>query len=611
MLEVFLGNPGRNIIYHVADGEERALIVSRRRALKAMGASAVLLLLVSRPYSPAHAVSKPSRRVSCKIVYKLNGGVNPKGQIGRVSRGEWVPTSRLKKPERANYDFCGWYSDKELTKKAKRVWGLPDAAKRRVYARWEPSLYKISYKLSGGENPKDQVLTVRRNKVLASSKLKKPSRRGYAFDGWYKDPEFLYPTSKVAGKLEVDGRRVYAKWRLKNYKIAYKLKGGKEVVSLPKSYNVKSAAIKPARPVRDGFYFDGWFEDSSFEMARQKIKTGSVGKVTLYASWKPVDYWKDALSRKCATANALYNQSGGVASSFVFITDVHVPSNALVSPYLVKQVLQRTAANMVVFGGDVINYHSNRQNAIDMIAYLPTAFGSTEFHFVRGNHDGNTYSSKAVPEDRITDVELIRMTAGKNEIREDGKLYYYRDDDAHRIRYIMCDSGVGKGERIDAVQVSWLKDRILELDEDWSVLVFVHRFYGDSKISRDGYTHVLDATGNALIDAFDEVYGRSRASIIGVLCGHCHRDFAERPSKKGYPYVAVSTTCDAYAKTEGDPRGERTLRTDDEQAFDVVTIDTSRKMLYLTRVGWGQDRSFSYAANGSASTSALTAGGMA
>lgn len=575
-----------------------------------MGASAAALLAQSMASSQAYAAPRAARGKSFNIVYRLNGGVNPKNQIRKLAPGESIAVSRLRKPSRTGHDFCGWYSDKELTKKARKVWGDPDVALRRIFARWEPSYYDISYVLRGGQNPKKQIRSVRRNKALSTAKLKKPTRRGYAFDGWYQDSKLLNPATRVWGRPNVEERRIYAKWRLLTYKISYKMGGGREVTTLPRKFTVESAAIKPARVARDGFYFDGWYEDAKFKTARPKIKKGSVGNTVLYAHWKPVDYWEDLLSTKCAAANKLANQAAGAASSFVFITDVHVPSNALVFPHLVKQAIQRTSANMVVFGGDAINYHSNRQDAIDMISFLSTAFGSAEFHFVRGNHDANTNGAKVAEGSQISDVELIGMTAEAHEVRVANKMYYHRDDTAHRVRYIMCDSRVEKTECVDPDQVLWLKDRILELDENWTVLVLVHRFYTTPQVGDDGYTQRIDVSGTVLIDALDEVYDSADAAIVGVICGHCHRDFASRPSKKGYPYVAVSTTCDAYGKVSDDPSRERTLHSDDEHAFDIVTLDTSRKMLHLTRVGWGQDRSFSYAPAKASSTQSLRAGSM-
>lgn len=41
----------------------------------------------------------------------------------------------------------------------------------------------------------------------------------------------------------------------------------------------------------DGYYFDGWYSDSSFSKKVKGIKSGSRGSVNLYAKWTPITYY--------------------------------------------------------------------------------------------------------------------------------------------------------------------------------------------------------------------------------------------------------------------------------------------------------------------------------
>ena len=544
---------------------------------------------------PAWAAKK-KRPSAYKIIYKLNGGTNPAKQVKTVRRGKSIAVDKLRKPHRKDYVFCGWYSDSALSKRAVKVRGRAEKAGRRVFAKWEPTYYPIFYHLNGGTNPAKQVTRVKRNKTLSVAKLKVPTRRGYTFTGWYLDAALTQRAASVSGKPDLALREVRASWEETVFSIDYKLNGGSTIIAQTESYKISSPTFTFNRPMRDGFRFTGWYADSGLTIVKDKVSKGSAGNLTLYAGWSPVDYWERQLLEKCSTVNAIAEEADGAAASFVFITDMHLPSNALVSPYLVKRVIEATPASMVVFGGDALNFHTTRSNAVDLLGSMRPMFSGTEFHFVRGNHDANSYNSAATDELTLSDAEILDLTEGTNETREAGRFYYYRDDDEKRTRYLFLDSGVVKKPRLAGSEQSfWVKDRILELSAEWTVVVVVHRFFEGQKDVSGIYTPPLEAFGRDLVAVLDDVYEQADATIAGVLSGHCHRDYYERPSAKGYPYFGVATTCDAYAKVESDPVRARMLGTDDEQAFDVVTIDLAHKLVHLTRVGWGRDRCYSYA----------------
>ena len=73
----------------------------------------------------------------------------------------------------------------------------------------------LTYQLNGGSlaNADHQnQFTIRMNKALPT-----PTRDGYAFDGWYLDPSFKTPATRVAQGTDKDVT-VYAKWRVSTAK---------------------------------------------------------------------------------------------------------------------------------------------------------------------------------------------------------------------------------------------------------------------------------------------------------------------------------------------------------------------------------------------------------
>lgn len=451
--------------------------------------------------------------------------------------------------------------------------------------------YKIIYKLKGGKNPRKQILRIRKGKSISVLKLKKPTRRGYSFVGWYSDAARTKPAKRVRGRIRSSKRTVYAKWKIKHYRIIYHLGDGKATIPLPESYTLKTSTIKPFKPTCPDYRFAGWYADSEFKKAKSSIKAGSVGKVSLYAKWVPTDYWDEHLDEKCNKINELVAAMANPMPSIVFITDMHLPSNALVSPDLVRRIAQRTDIGMVVFGGDAINFCTDRSEAISMLEYVRHAFEPIEMHHVFGNHDTNIESTLARASHAISRKAYIEATASENEVREDGAFYYYRDDEKRCMRYLFMDSNAPNAGYMDETQLEWLKERVLELDETWTILVFVHQFFYSAKLSNGAVSCKYDKNGKLICDLLNSISSETRAVIAGIFSGHCHADYAE-VSACGYPMV--STVCDAYKRGAVMVEPERKLGTVSEQAFDVITVDTEGKMVYLTRIGVGEDRAFSY-----------------
>ena len=424
--------------------------------------------------------------------------------------------------------------------------------------------------------------------------------------GWYSDKQLTRKARKLIGKPSKAKRRVYARWSIRTYRISYELDGGFETLSLPREYTVESSAIKPYTPTKYGCRFEGWFEDSGFSIPRPSISRGSTGNVTLYAKWKPVDYWEDHLSVKIACANDISDSAEKPLPSFVYITDMHIPNNELVSPGLVNRVIEETKANMVFFGGDAINFNKNKAVAIQILKYVRRCFGDVDVHFVRGNHDGNINSSNALPEHEIPDTEFVRITTANEEVRDaSDQVYYYIDDDVNKVRYIVLDSGADDPRyvseeqiRIDEEHPGWLQQRILELDESWTVLVFVHQYFYGSTVDPEGILKLkYDVNGLMVKSALNSIYSDAQAHIAGVITGHCHKDhfeysFSDEDTGDSWGYPIVSTTCDAYKREK--TNSARMSGDITEQAFDIVTIDTIAKKIYFTRVGAGEDREFDY-----------------
>ena len=225
----------------------------------------------------AALVKKPVGK-EYKITYKLNGGENnPENPATYTKYSDKIT---LQAPSKKGYEFVGWYDGKgkEVTKIKAGSTG-----DKTFYAKWKIETYKISYSLAGGKNssknPKSYKVT------SATIKLQAPTKKGYTFEGWYKDKAF---TTKVTSiKKESTGNvKLYAKWNINTYKITYKLNGGTNSDRNPKNYTVEDSKITLKSPTRDGYKFVGWYSDKKCTKRVKIIKSGSIGTKTFYAKWK-------------------------------------------------------------------------------------------------------------------------------------------------------------------------------------------------------------------------------------------------------------------------------------------------------------------------------------
>ena len=312
---------------------------------------------------------------------------------------------------------------------------------------------------------------------------------------------------------------------------------------------------------------------------------------------KVPSYWESSLDSKIEDINELELANDFDGDSFIFITDTHWQSNAKKSPSLVQKILNKTNIKNVTFGGDVLNLDSTQAAAIGYYKSFYTAFKNTHLHSVLGNHDFNDNVPATYPEAHLTQQQVYSLAFKKeeNEVLDIVKpqnntnpvkdsFYYCIDNKVQKIRYIYLNS---RQESYGSTQLAWLLDRLEELDNTWTVILFTH-FVWTNIVDN---TPVINASYTELLGFLTSNQGSYNCTIAGLLSGHTHFDYSTT-STLGFPVIATSTDCYSLSTTALSP--EMTLGTDTEQCFDVVTIDKTNKKLYFTRIGAGNDREFSY-----------------
>lgn len=314
-------------------------------------------------------------------------------------------------------------------------------------------------------------------------------------------------------------------------------------------------------------------------------------------------YYADHIAGKIETINTRIMTAGKNGDSFFFITDLHWPSNAKKSPLLIREIHKYCAIDTIMLNGDYQNQYNSVTSAVKKIRECITSFdlcGTKTFVNV-GNHEFNDPGASA-PDHRLTNDQVYSVVIKPQENRivtSDGQtviLPFYFDNTKMKRRYYFIPANYGSN--IDDNVRRWFGKSLKELPDGYDAVIISHIAVGVSSGTIIMDTHFEAIAG--MIDAYNARttytygsttydYSSATGRVLCVLCGHKHRD-GNIQTTGGIPIIA--TTCDAYAQDKDEERATSALGTVNEQAFDVVTIDKNANKIYLTRIGYGEDRSF-------------------
>lgn len=294
-------------------------------------------------------------------------------------------------------------------------------------------------------------------------------------------------------------------------------------------------------------------------------------------------YWGRELREKTAIVNEKMNEIGGCGDAFVFMTDTHWGQNEKNSPKIVKKILDNTTVKNVFCGGDIYSRSDGG------FADYAKSWKGVDVYTARGNHDQNPLATDST--DIISDAEYYNQIIRpiQEGIVSNGKTYFYKDNQNQKIRYIFMDSGCYYTHTLDDVQLTWLKDRITELSAEWHVLVIQH-WVLDGKTIASGETPIIAERGQLTIDAINSVWAEKNCNVIGIICGHIHRDMVVTEPVNGYPIIATSCDASGATRNDYDPVNSATTGTTTEQLMDVFVIDLLQKTINITRYGAGANR---------------------
>lgn len=155
-----------------------------------------------------------------KYTISFQGNGSSSGSMSKMTKLKYSKSYTLTKNgfKKKGYKFNGWNtksdgSGKTYKNKASIAKLTATNGKTvKLYAQWKKVSYTITYKLNGGKN--NSKNPAKYNVKTKTIKLKKPTRKGYTFVGWYSDKSCKKKVTQIK-KGSTGNKTLYAKWKKK------------------------------------------------------------------------------------------------------------------------------------------------------------------------------------------------------------------------------------------------------------------------------------------------------------------------------------------------------------------------------------------------------------
>ena len=111
--------------------------------------------------------------------------------------------------------------------------------------------------------------------------LPTPTQEGKYFEGWYTDAEC---STEYNGETLLGDTTLYAKWSDAQM-VTFHMNGGESIDDV--AFRIGTTPVMPEDPVREGYYFLGWYTDEKF--TEKYVSENKETSFDLYAKWIAVE----------------------------------------------------------------------------------------------------------------------------------------------------------------------------------------------------------------------------------------------------------------------------------------------------------------------------------
>lgn len=319
-------------------------------------------------------------------------------------------------------------------------------------------------------------------------------------------------------------------------------------------------------------------------------------------------YWEDAAEAVVSMVKARQNVGGKDTVNFAWFSDLHY--DGATTDYignvgnLCAYIMNACDIPLALMNGDTLTAGVKTTdteviNALNGAMELYAPIGTDRLMLVRGNHDdvygengGAYYVNKVNPSKIWNSLHRPQAKDFRRVFGGDGT-YFYLDNTPQKVRFICLNSQFYEGKAITngttnamttqfgTTQLEWLENIALNVEDKWGVVISFH--------TPPIADFASQFSGNDYAD-FRRIITNSTADIIGIFCGHAHKDRIISGDLKCPVCVITCAFNTPYDGTASD----RVAGTTTETALDIVSIDRTNRKIYLTRLGAGSNREVSY-----------------
>ena len=146
-----------------------------------------------------------------RIDYVLNGGTNNQENPSYYTADSINTEIIIKNPQRTGYDFAGWYFTNDFSDEIVKTLKINSDSmiNLKLYAKWIPTEYTITYILNGGTNSSENPASY--NIETDTIILAAPQKEDYVFLGWFSDSDFNSLNITKITKGSYGNKNFYAK----------------------------------------------------------------------------------------------------------------------------------------------------------------------------------------------------------------------------------------------------------------------------------------------------------------------------------------------------------------------------------------------------------------
>ncbi len=334
------------------------------------------------------------------------------------------------------------------------------------------------------------------------------------------------------------------------------------------------------------------------------------------------EYWDGYLEEKIRQIHEKQTEGGVHAASFGVIADFHFTVNCLHSPALMEKILDDCGIPYFFLAGDFVS-GMGMITSEDLIREMVCVRGlfsriENKMLLAQGNHDpsystipGHGYA-ESLTSGQIYEYMFRFQTQYPNRVFGEGGTYFYADDCARKMRYIVLNSHDTPNDDVKPdgfpvypkmkclgfrqAQLRWFAETALDVPTpEWAVVLCTH----ESVCGDEGYFNREIVLG--LIDAFrkhTKYEGCSNCADSAYNASVC-ADFTGRGGDFAV-WVGGHTHCDMEQNADGilclttASDSFNDIGNTGEQCFDIFTVSKAAHTIYATRIGRGEDRAFTY-----------------